>query len=124
MDQNRTIPVWAKIANILMLVICYTPYIYLLAFYSLVLHLVLAAGGLPSNERQIPKGVSFEDHYVIISHCFSIVLYALLFFLVLLLGIAPKNEFYVKKIHCRIYITGLVLIFLHFFDPFFLWYVD
>lgn len=114
-----------KVINKVMTVLCYSPYVYLLLFYSFVVRAIVKIGRIPEYNDPDPKILNFNVHREAIYKSFDWVIYGLIVFAILFLITKAAKRFTVKKIHLTILTVGIIWLFLHLIgDPFDYWFLD
>lgn len=114
-----------KILNYLVAALCYSPYVYLFGFYSMVLNVALKIGRLPRYNDPDPRSLDLSLHKKVLELTFEITSYALLTLIVLLIAGAISKKLDIRRMHWIFLIIGILLIIFNLFvDPLTEWYAD
>jgi len=105
-------------------VVCYLPWLYIIAFYSYVLRAIIRLNYVPSFDNPDPKVLGFYFHHALIYLLWEFSMWAVVAWGILRL-VMYFMEIKVSKRETKVFtIAVIVFIYNIIIDPFMTWFVD
>lgn len=104
-------------------VLAYSPLLYLVVFYTLVIRIKLQIGKFPYYGDDSGK-IDFSFHRMLVEKSFSLSLLSIILFFILFAYVYFKVDILLKR-EILIFIFCTLLLLFHFlWDPMFIWFAD
>jgi hypothetical protein len=114
-----------KIGNRVLAILSFSPFIFLIVFYSFILRVALKFGKWPTENHPDPELTGFDKHHQLAIACFAISVAGILLFALMAAILKYIGSLNLSKVYWRILVVGIILVFLLFLlDPTIGWSLD